>query len=188
MCAAIRSGHPQAKVVTTVFPYHSVGRSGLGDFSSMAAVWQNRYPFRPLALTLSETDYIGIHLYPANAEEFHAKLRSVEFEELKKTAARRGKKLLCTEFGVWKKDFQDQAGATQWAAGLQQLIIDAGFEASLFWQHDTLEQPKLWPATKDSSRILSALASHSSRAGANDDTAGEDSPQEAPAEAEEPRR
>jgi len=158
MCAAIREEDPKAKVVTTVFSYHSVRRSGPGDFAPKTAAWQNRYPFRPLALTRSQADYVSIHLYPRDANEFRLKLDSVEFEELKNAAANQGKGLWCTEFGVNKKATPDPVRAAAWAKELQQLIIDNGFAGCLFWQYDTAEQPQWWTATADHSRILTALA------------------------------
>jgi len=157
MCAAIRREDLEAKVVTTVFSYHSVGRSGPGDFAPKTAAWQNRYPFRPLALTRSQADYISIHLYPRDANEFRLKLDSVEFEELKNAATSQGKGLWCTEFGVNRKATPDPVRAAAWAKELQQLIIANGFAACLFWQYDTAEQPDWWSATADHSRILRAL-------------------------------
>jgi len=110
-----------------------------------------------MALTQSQADFISIHFYPKNEEEFKADLQSVEFAQLKFALERSNKTLLCTEFGVFKAAYPDAVEALKWAARLQHLILENGFKGCLFWQYDTEEQPGLWSAIEGDRAILQEL-------------------------------
>ena len=158
MTDAIRGVDPEARVLLSAFTYDAVGRTGPGDFAPSRAAWKNRYPFRPLAMTRSKADFISIHFYPKDAEEYRAELKSVEFDVLKAEAVRTGKTLVCTEFGAFKNVHKDATATARWLAELRRLILGSGFAGCLHWQYDTKEQPRLWNAVENDGLILKALA------------------------------
>jgi hypothetical protein len=160
MADAIKAADPEACVDVSVFTYRAVSRTGPGDFKRGSAPWNNRYPFRPLALASSKADIVDIHLYPRDERELAGHLKSVEWDALKEAAAREGKTLLCGEFGVFRSSAQghaDLASAASWSATLAARLQEVGFHGWLFWQYDTAEQPELWNAMEGHARIFHAL-------------------------------
>jgi hypothetical protein len=157
MCDAIRSVLPEALIDVNVFTYNAVGRSGPGDFSVKDEGWRNRYPFRPLSLVRSKADIIDIHLYPGDEAEYSADLRSIEFEELSRAAARRGKVLFVGEFGAFKARFPRVGDAAAWMSRLAPRIVEDGFAGWLYWTYDGLEQERLWHAKESDGAIFRAL-------------------------------
>ncbi len=159
MCAAIRAAHLGALVGASVFTFRAVGRRGPGDFTPDSADWRNRLPFRPLAILDSKADYLDLHFYPANADEFERDLVSIEFEAVRGIARERGKPILVGEFGVFKRPHPELDDAAAWAATLARRFRQLGLAGWLYWTYDTHEQSdELWYACERSHTIYRRLA------------------------------
>jgi hypothetical protein len=144
---AIHEVHPGAMVSASVFSYEIVGKKGPGDFTVKKAGWQNRFPFRPLAILKSKADFLDLHFYPANAGSWEKDLVSVEFEEVRRVAREVGKPLFVGEFGAFKNDFPKVEPAADWMAKLSGQFVVRGFAGWLYWTYDSHEQSStLWHA------------------------------------------
>lgn len=158
MVKAIHEVHPHALVSASVFTYHAVGRSGPGDFSVKNAGWQNRIPFRPLAILRSQADFLDLHFYASDAEAWQRDLASVEFEQARSLARRLGKPMIVGEFGAFKRPFPTVEPAASWMGTLAELFEREGFAGWLHWTYDTHEQSEqLWHACDGQDAIYEAL-------------------------------
>lgn len=158
MVDGVKRADPDARVLVSIFTHAAVRRAGPTDFSHQPAAWLERIPFRPLALAASKADIISVHFYPADEREFQAELKSIEFDAFRAAALRRGKTLMCTEFGAFKKPHAQAEPAAAWLVRLRQMILDQGFAGCVLWQYDTHEQPELWNAMENDGGILRALS------------------------------
>lgn len=159
-CAeAIHEVFPGVPINVNVFTYAAVGRTGPGDFHADPAGWKNRVPFRPLAIVRSQADMIDVHFYSGSQAKYQSDLKSIEFAQLRRAAAASGKPLICGEFGLFKKQFQDD-----FAAGCRFLqqewlpVLNRDWSGWLYWTYDTHEQPRLWNAADHESAIYRILA------------------------------
>lgn len=158
VAAALRGADPRARVSAGVFTYAAVGRRGSGDFSVKAAAWQNRIPFRPLAILRSKADMLDLHTYAANETAWRRDLTSVEFDEVRRIARELGKPVVAGEFGAFKKAFPSSGAAAEWMADLASSFATEGFAGWLYWTYDTHEQgAELWHACDDDGAIYERL-------------------------------
>lgn len=158
MADAIHEVHPRALVSASVFTYAAVGRSGPGDFSVKPAAWQNRIPFRPLAILRSKADFVDLHFYSADAAAWERDLASVEFDEVRGLARKLGKPLVVGEFGAFKRPFPAIEGAAAWMGDLAAMFGKRGFAGWLYWTYDTHEQSgELWHARDAEGAIYERL-------------------------------
>jgi hypothetical protein len=158
MVDAIHEVHPHALVSASVFTYHAVSRSGPGDFSVKKAGWQNRVPFRPLAILRSQADFLDLHFYASDAEAWQRDLASVEFGKVRDLARRLGKPMIVGEFGAFKRPFPNVEPAASWMGALAELFEREGFVGWLHWTYDTHEQSEqLWHACDGQDAIYEAL-------------------------------
>lgn len=158
MADAIHGVHAGALVSASVFTYAAVGRVGPGDFSIKKAEWQNRIPFRPLAILRSKADFLDLHFYPADAKGWERDLASVEFDDVRKLAKELGKPLLVGEFGGFKRAFQTAESAAVWMGELAGRFEERGFAGWLYWTYDTHEQgDELWHACERDGMIYGQL-------------------------------
>lgn len=159
MVAAVRRAQPGALVGASVFTFAAVGKTGPGDFSLKKADWQNRYPFRPLAILRSQASYLDLHFYSADARGFERDLLSVEFAEAKALASQTGKPLLVGEFGVFKKRYPQPEPAAVWMQTLAQRFARENFAGWIYWTYDTHEQDdELWHARAQNDLIYQCLS------------------------------
>ncbi|MHB8898345.1 MAG: glycoside hydrolase 5 family protein [Thermoguttaceae bacterium] len=158
MVDALHEVHPGALVGASVFTYAAVGRTGPGDFSVKQAAWQNRIPFRPLAILKSRADYLDLHFYSADTDGWNRDLDSVEFDRVRQRAAELGKPMIVGEFGAFKRPFLAVEPAAQWMATLAGLFRQNGFAGWLHWTYDTREQSdQLWHACDGESVLYESL-------------------------------
>jgi hypothetical protein len=157
MAEVIHAAHPGALVSASVFTYAAVGRDGPDDFRVEKAGWKNRVPFRPLALARSKADFIDLHFYAESAEAWERDLRSVEFDEVRRTARELGKPLFVGEFGAFKNKFQTVEPAAAWMGEWSRQLTPRGFAGWLYWTYDTSEQPELWNACEGQRLIYDRL-------------------------------
>jgi hypothetical protein len=142
-----------------VFTFAAVGRSGAGDFHLEKARWRNRVPFRPLAIARSKADMVDVHLYSGTLERYRQDLESIEFDQLRQTAAAAGKPLIVGEFGVFKGQFDgDFEAACQFLRDQWLPELNRDWGGWLYWTYDTHEQPRLWNAAHDEFSIFRILA------------------------------
>jgi hypothetical protein len=121
-------------------------------------VWQNRIPFRPLAILRSKADFLDLHFYPADAKGWERDLASVEFDEVRKLAKELGKPLFVGEFGSFKRTFQTPESAAVWMGELAGRFQERGFAGWLYWTYDTHEQgDELWHACERDGMIYGQL-------------------------------
>ncbi len=158
MVDAIHEVHPRALVSASVFTYAAVSRTGPGDFSVKKAGWQNRIPFRPLAILNSKADFLDLHFYSADAEAWQRDLASVEFEQVKRLAGELGKPIIVGEFGAFKRPFPTVEPAAAWMGTWAAMLVENGFVGWLHWTYDTHEQSEqLWHACDGQDAIYRAL-------------------------------
>ena len=155
---AIHEAHPSALVSASVFTYAAVGRSGPGDFTVKEAGWQNRIPFRPLAILGSKADFLDLHFYASSVLAFEQDLATVEYNAVHRRARELGKPLFVGEFGVFKRAFPDIESAAVWMGTLASEFSRQGFSGWLYWTYDTHEQDKeLWHACDRNGAIYRRL-------------------------------
>lgn len=158
MVDAIHAVHPRALVSASVFTYAAVGRSGPGDFSVKPAAWQNRMPFRPLAILRSKADFLDLHFYSADADGWQRDLASVEFEQVQRLADELGKPMIVGEFGAFKRPFPTIEPAAAWMGTWAKMFEEKGFAGWLYWTYDTHEQSdQLWHACDAKNAIYDRL-------------------------------
>lgn len=158
MVDAIHEVHPSALVSASVFTYAAVGRSGPGDFRVKQAGWQNRIPFRPLAILKSKADFLDLHFYSPDADAWQRDLESVEFERVKRLASQTGKPMIVGEFGAFKHVFSSLEPAAAWIGTWASLFPQNGFAGWLYWTYDTHEQSEqLWHACDGQDAIYRQL-------------------------------
>jgi hypothetical protein len=158
MVDAVHDVHPGALVSASVFTYAAVDRSGPGDFSVKQAAWQNRIPFRPLAILESKVDFLDLHFYTADPEAWQRDLASVEFDRVRTLADRLGKPMIVGEFGAFKRPFPTIEPAAAWIGTWTGMFPQNGFAGWLYWTYDTHEQSdQLWHACDGRDAIYESL-------------------------------
>ena len=158
MVDAIAEAHPDALVSASVFTYAAVDRTGPGDFRVKQAGWQNRVPFRPVAILRSKADFLDLHFYAADAEAWQRDLDSIEFDQVRRLAAERGKPMIVGEFGAFKRPFPSVESAAAWMGALAGRFSQKGFVGWIYWTYDTHEQSEqLWHACDGGSAIYREL-------------------------------
>ncbi len=158
MVDAVHQVHAGALLSASVFTYAAVDRTGPGDFGVKQAAWQNRIPFRPLAILKSKADFLDLHFYSADAGAWQRDLDSVEFDEVRHLAAELGKPMIVGEFGAFKHPFPTVQPAAAWMGTQADLFVQNGFAGWLYWTYDTHEQSdQLWHACDGDGVIYESL-------------------------------
>jgi hypothetical protein len=161
---AVHEVHPHALVSASVFTYAAVDRSGPGDFSVKQAAWQNRIPFRPLAILNSKADFLDLHFYAADAQAWQRDLASVEFDRVRHLATELGKPMIVGEFGAFKHAFPTVEPAAAWMGKWAAMFAESGFAGWLHWTYDTHEQSdQIWHACDGQDAIYRSLKGTISR-------------------------
>ena len=162
---AVRSVDPEAMVSVNVFTFAAVNRTGPGHVRRDRSA-DPRIPARPLALAQrSAIDYLDIHLYMHYVENesvrdgFADDLATVEYDQVRAAASRRGMPIIMGEFGAFIGAFGSVVRAAPSMAEQTELAFDAGFQGFLYWTYDCHEQGKsLFHAKSADGLIFGALA------------------------------
>ncbi|MCL5269118.1 MAG: glycoside hydrolase family 5 protein, partial [bacterium] len=162
-CArAVRAVDPDAMFTVNVFTFRAVGRTGPGMLRRETSRDQ-RFPFNLVAFTGTSLDYLDVHFYPPNAEQFANDLKSIEFDKLRPAAAAAGKPLIVGEFGVFKSFYKEQGPAIDWMRELLGKIRANGFTGWLYWTYECKMQPEIWHARDVNDNMLRMLTEEAER-------------------------
>jgi hypothetical protein len=152
----VHSVDPAAMTSYSAFTLRAVGRTApakmLTDVTPDA-----RVPVRPLALAKSAVSYVDIHMYGPSPEALALDLRSSEWDQVKAECNRRGKAILCGEFGTFPSIHPTEAAAAQAMSWYLRALLDAGFAGACYWTYDCAEQKDVWNAKAGSGLIFRAV-------------------------------
>lgn len=160
---AVHTADPAAMTSYSAFTLRAVGRSGVARMLTDVTP-DARVPVRPLALAKSALSYVDIHMYGPAPDALALDLRTCEWDELRAECGRRGKPILCGEFGTFPSVHPTEAAAAYAIGWYLRALLDAGFAGAVYWSYDCAEQKDVWNAKAGAGLIFQAVVAFAERA------------------------
>ena len=164
LTAAVHEVDLAAMTSYSVFTLRAVGRSGVERMLT-DVTGDTRVPVRPLALAKADVSYVDVHMYGPDPGALAADLKTSEWEAVKAECARRGKPILCGEYGTFPAVHPTEEAAAGAIAWYLPKILEAGFGGAIYWTYDCAEQKDVWNAKAGKGLIYQTVCAVAKRVG-----------------------
>ncbi len=164
LTAAVHGVDPAAMTSYSVFTLRAVVRTGVERMLTDVTP-DTRVPVRPLALAKADVSYVDVHMYGPAPDALAQDLKTEEWDAVKAECARRGKPILCGEYGTFPAVHPTEAAAASAIGWYLPRILEAGFAGAIYWTYDCAEQKDVWNAKAGTGQIYETLCAIAERVG-----------------------